>query len=62
MGVDARLSLGECPKTSYIANFNATGYSGKWYEQVRDMFNPYTISTDCVTKEFAPNKDGDVDL
>merc|ERR1711907_646510 len=62
IGVDAKWSLGQCPKMTYIKDFNAEAYAGRWYEQVRDMFNPYTISTDCVTKEFAKNKDGDVDL
>lgn len=51
---DAKVSFGECPKMEYIDNFEASRYSGKWYEIVRDRQNPYTISTDCVTKEFAP--------
>ena len=29
---------------------------------MRDRLNPYTISTDCVTKEFALDKNGDVSL
>ena len=43
-------------------DFKPQAYSGKWYEIVRDRLNPYTISTDCVTKEFGMNKQGDVDL
>ena len=45
-----------------MENFNPQAYVGKWYEIVRDRLNPYTISTDCVTKEFGLNADGDVDL
>ena len=50
---DARVSFGKCPQITNIENFAPASYSGKWYEQVRDMMNPYTISTDCVTKEFS---------
>eukprot|EP00355_Strombidium_rassoulzadegani_P007815 CAMPEP_0168618918 /NCGR_PEP_ID=MMETSP0449_2-20121227/6326_1 /TAXON_ID=1082188 /ORGANISM="Strombidium rassoulzadegani, Strain ras09" /LENGTH=223 /DNA_ID=CAMNT_0008659821 /DNA_START=23 /DNA_END=694 /DNA_ORIENTATION=- len=58
----ARLSRGRCPDIKNIENFDKTRYSGHWYEQMRDRSNPYTISTDCVTKEFALNEDGDLDL
>ena len=58
----ARLSFGACPKHDNIADFDATRYAGKWYEQVRDRFNPFTITTDCVTKEFAPDENGDIQL
>ena len=46
----------------YIKNFDAPAYVGKWYEQVRDRMNVYTLNADCVTKEFAMNSAGDVDL
>jgi len=49
---DAKISFGACPTTEYISDFEADRYSGKWFEVVRDRTNPYTISTDCVTKEF----------
>lgn len=57
--VDARWSFGECPKVENMANFDPARYSGQWYEIVRDRQNPYTISTDCVTKEFAPYNEQD---
>jgi lipocalin len=49
---DAKISFGSCPTIENVSNFDADRYSGKWYEVVRDKMNPYTISTDCVTKEF----------
>ena len=59
----ARMTWGACSKdVKYIDNFKPAEYAGKWYEIVRDRFNPYTISADCVTKEFSVNKDGDLDL
>ena len=51
---EAKISFGKCPKIEYMNDFDANRYSGKWFEIVRDRQNPYTISTDCVTKEFAP--------
>ena len=59
---DALITRGSCPKIRNIDNFDKNRYAGKWYEQIRDRLNPYTISTDCVTKEFALNEDGDLDL
>ena len=58
----ARMSFGSCPDVKYIDNFKPADYAGKWYEIVRDRFNPYTVSADCVTKEFKVNADGDIDL
>ena len=57
-----KVSFGKCPKVKYMEDFNPKAYVGKWYEIVRDRLNPMTISTDCVTKEFGLNTDGDVDL
>ena len=57
-----RISGGKCPTVEYIKNFDASSYSGKWYEQVRDRMNVYTLNSDCVTKEFALKSNGDVDL
>ena len=51
---EGKISFGSCPKVEYVSNFDAERYSGKWFEVVRDRTNPYTISTDCVTKEFGP--------
>mmetsp|Transcript_8664 Transcript_8664/g.14686 ORF Transcript_8664/g.14686 Transcript_8664/m.14686 type:complete len:156 (+) Transcript_8664:38-505(+) len=59
---EALISTGECPDIKYMENFDKSRYAGKWYEQVRDRQNIHTISTDCVTKEFALNQDGDLDL
>ena len=43
--------------------FDKTRFGGKWYEQVRDPENIYTMSADCVTMEFSPpNADGNLDL
>merc|ERR1712032_1568242 len=57
---------GKCPKVNYMdqSNFKPQKYSGNWYEIVRDWTNPMTLSTDCVTKEFAPydSKLGKMDL
>merc|ERR1712032_1812317 len=36
-----------------MADFDPARYSGKWYEIVRDRQNPYTIGSECVTREFA---------
>ena len=58
----ARLTAGSCPDIEYTADFDANKYAGKWYEQVRDRFNPFTITTDCVTKEFAPDENNDIQL
>ena len=61
--IDGRLSVGKCPDITYMSEFDASAYSGKWFEIVRDMTNPYTLSADCVTKEFSPMKpDGSIDL
>ena len=49
---DAKWSMGACPKVEYISDFDAERYSGKWFEIVRDRTNPWTLSADCVTKEF----------
>ena len=50
----ARLSAGSCPENiEYMTEFDASRYSGMWYEVVRDTSNPYTLNSDCVTKEFS---------
>ena len=57
------ISLGRCPRDiSYIQDFDPKRYAGKWYEFLRDPGNPMTIATDCVTKEFALDSDGNLDL
>ena len=62
MYIEARLSTGQCEDVEYVADFKPEKFAGHWYEIVRDTQNPYTISTDCVTKDFTLNKDGDIDL
>ena len=57
--VEARWSFGSCPKVENVSDFDPARYSGQWYEIVRDRQNPYTLSTDCVTKEFAPYNEQD---
>merc|ERR1712046_122206 len=62
---EGRMSKGKCEENiSYMTEFDAADYSGKWYEIVRDKENPYTVMTDCVTKEFGPvnKKDGTMEL
>ena len=59
---EARLSSGQCDEIEYISDFKPKDFAGHWYEIVRDSSNAHTISTDCVTKEFSVNKDGDLDL
>ena len=54
---DARINYGKCPEVSYMQDFKTAGYSGKWYEIVRDSTNPMTLTTECVTKEFSPVKE-----
>lgn len=56
---EAKISFGKCPEINNMSDFDAKRYSGKWYEIVRDRQNPYTISTDCVTKEFGTFKEAD---
>merc|ERR1711998_9081 len=60
--IQAKISIGSCGDVKMIENFDKTRYVGKWFELVRDRMNPYSISSDCTTKEFALNDDGDVDL
>ena len=60
--VEARLSSGQCDDVEYISDFKPKKFAGHWYEIVRDSTNSHTILTDCVTKEFSLNKDGDLDL
>ena len=60
--VNARLTPGSCDDVKMIANFDKARYVGKWFEQARDKLNPYSISADCITKEYALNDQGDVDL
>ena len=59
---EGKLSWGECPKVSYLEKFDKSAYVGKWYEIFRDKHNLYTHHADCVTREFASNKEGNVDL
>ena len=62
VSTSARISAGKCPQVEYVKNFDSRAYAGKWYEQVRDRMNVYTLNADCVTKEFSLNSAGDVDL
>ena len=60
---NALMSLGRCPRDiPYITNFDPARYAGKWYEILRDPGNPMTIATDCVTKEFSLDSNGNLDL
>lgn len=36
-----------------MTEFDLRQYTGMWYEVVRDAANPYTVSAECVTKEFS---------
>ena len=45
-----------------MSNFDPARYAGKWYEILRDPGNPMTIATDCVTKKFALDSNGNLDL
>lgn len=56
---DARMSIGKCPEKNNMVPFDAQRFAGKWYEQVRDPENMYTMSADCVTMEFAVPPAGD---
>ena len=60
--VSAKLSLGSCPDTEYMQNIDKTRYVGHWFEQVHDMLNPYSISSDCVSKEFQLDENEDIAL
>merc|ERR1712032_436568 len=61
--VDARMSFGSCPPANNMYPVDMERFAGKWYEQVRDPENMYTVSADCVTMEFSqPKDDGSLDL
>merc|ERR1712032_1308536 len=60
--VDARMSFGSCPPANNMYPVDMERFAGKWYEQVRDPENMYTISADCVTMEMSkPFEDGRVE-
>ena len=59
---DARMSLGKCPESNNMVPFEKERFAGKWFEQVRDPENMYTMSADCVTMEYSqPLSEGRVD-
>ena len=58
----AAYSLGACPKIEYVDKFDATKYAGQWYNTHKDRLMPYTLTADCITQNFTPREDGNVDL
>ena len=50
---DARMSFGKCGEENNMVPFSKERFAGKWFEQVRDPENIYTMSADCVTMEFS---------
>jgi len=60
--VEGRMSFGKCPEENNMVPFNKERFAGKWFEQVRDPENIYTMSADCVTMEFSqPQSEGRLD-
>ena len=56
------MSFGKCPEENNMVPFNKERFAGKWFEQVRDPENIYTMSADCVTMEFSqPQSEGRLD-
>ena len=59
---EAKMSFGSCPPKENMVPFDKERFAGKWFEQVRDPENIYTMSADCVTMEFSqPMSDGRLD-
>ena len=58
MTADARMGFGACPAVNNVLTLDNAAFAGKWYEQVRDPENRYTLLTDCVTFEFSQPMDG----
>ena len=58
----AALSFGKCPTVEYVDKFDATKYAGQWYNVYKDRWMPYTLTADCITQNFTPREDGNVDL
>ena len=56
------ISFGKCPKVEYVDKFDATKYAGAWYNVYKDRLMPYTLTADCITQNFTPREDGNVDL
>ena len=60
---EARMGWGKCDEEpEYMDSVDAVRLAGQWHEQIRDRTNPMIGGANCVTKEFAVNQDGDVDL
>jgi len=54
---------GKCPEVEYMEDFDLSRYVGKWYTQESDATNKWVpAGTDCVTKEFGVDEDGNGDL
>ena len=58
----AKDSVGECPKTSGVANFNPDAYIGRWYEFRRDQATQWEWFGECVTATYTVKADGKIDV
>ena len=45
-----------------MQNFDPARYAGKWYETLRDPGNYMSAGTDCITKEYAMDSEGNLNL
>ncbi|XP_043203163.1 apolipoprotein D-like [Amphibalanus amphitrite] len=51
-----KVRIGECPDVEPVLNFNATAFSGLWYEN-RKYVNRFTLGQKCVTTRISSNAD-----
>jgi len=57
--VSAGVSQGTCPTPTLKNPFDATKYTGLWWEQARDSTMPWE-SNDCQQARYSLNADGSV--
>ena len=49
----------ECPEFSAMADFDLEGYTGAWYEIVRDRATPFEFLAGCVVADYGLSEDGE---
>ncbi|CAH1116668.1 unnamed protein product [Phaedon cochleariae] len=59
VGTYAQSPSSSCPEVSVVQNFNATGYLGKWYEQMKYPFI-FELDAKCISAEYSLNPNGTV--
>ena len=57
----SRYSTGQCPQVELQSNFDATKYTGVWFQAAKDMNSPFE-NGNCEQARYAINVDGTLNV